>query len=70
MIKIDKYISEIEGGKIVFYAVAGKKRYKMNSAYSDMFNSEYMAIQERTLTRPELFESTDEKEWIPLRTSA
>lgn len=67
MIKIDRYIAELEGLDIVYYAVAGKKKYRMPSAYKEMYNDNYLAIDERTLERPELFD-TEDKHYIPLRT--
>lgn len=57
VIKIDKYQTEIENGRIVYYAIAGKKKYKMPDCYSKMYTDEYLAIDERTMSQPELFDA-------------
>ena len=67
IIKIDRYISEIEHGKIVFYAVKGKQKYPMPDCYKNMYNENYLAIQERTMSQPELYDAP-ETHWIPLYT--
>lgn len=67
MIEIDRYQAEIENGTIVYYAVKGKNRYKMPEAYKEMYNDDYLAIEERTLERPELFGTTP-VHYIPRRT--
>ena len=66
-IKIDKYEPVIEDGAIVYYAIAGKKRYRMPDAYKEMYNENYLAITERTLSMPELFE-VEGTHYIPLFT--
>lgn len=68
MIKIDKYEAEIERMNIVYYAIAGKKKYRMPDCYKDMYNDDYLAIEERTMERPELFD-TVATHYIPLRTA-
>lgn len=72
LIKIDRYEAVIEGKDVKYYAVSGKKRYPMPSAYADMYTDEYLAITERTLERPELYdtdkEHCEEKHYIPIRT--
>ena len=67
MIEIDRYQAEIENGTIVYYAIKGKNRYRMPEAYKEMYNDDYLAIEERTLERPELFE-TAPTHYIPRRT--
>lgn len=67
IIKIDRYEPEIEKGAIVYYAIAGKKKYKMPDAYKDMYNENYLAITERTLDMPELFD-VEGRHYIPLFT--
>lgn len=67
MIRIDKYISEIENGKIVFYAVKGKQKYPMPDCYKKMYNDDYLAIEERTMSQPELYDAP-KTHWIPLYT--
>lgn len=66
-IKIDKYEPVIEDGVIVYYAIAGKKRYRMPDAYKEMYNENYLAITERTLSMPELFD-VEGTHYIPLFT--
>lgn len=68
MIVIDRYEATIENGGIVYYAIAGKKKYKMPDCYKDMYNDNYLAIEERTMERPELFDTVS-PHYIPLRTS-
>lgn len=67
VIKIDKYQSEIENGKIVYYALAGKKKYKMPDCYKMMYNDNYLAIEERTMAQPELYDAPA-THYIPLFT--
>lgn len=68
IIRIDKYISKIVGKSIKYYAVKGKKEYPMPDCYSDMYNDDYLAITEKTMAMPELYE-TESKHYMPLRTS-
>lgn len=68
IIKIDRYETVLENGQIVYYAIAGKKRFEMPEAYKEMYNENYLAIMERTLERPELFNTTA-THYIPLRTA-
>ena len=67
IIKIERYEPVIEHGAIVIYAIAGKKKYKIPDAYKDMCTDDYLAITERTLTIPELFE-VEGTHYIPLYT--
>ena len=67
IIRIDRYETVLENGVIKYYAVAGKKRYEMPEAYKEMYNDNYLAISERTLERPELF-NAPATHYIPLRT--
>lgn len=67
VIKIDKYQTEIENGKIVYYALAGKKKYKMPDCYKMMYNDKYLAIEERTMAQPELYDAPA-THYIPLFT--
>lgn len=75
-IKIDKYDTVLEqtpeGTEVCYYAIAGKKKYKMPSCYKDMYTDDYLAIKERKLTMPELFglEEDQAVHYIPLRTKA
>lgn len=73
MIKIDRYDSVLEDGKIKYYAIAGKKKYEMPDCYHEMYDDTHLAIEERTLTMPELYsnenEETKMKHYIPLNTS-
>ena len=67
VIRIDKYVTEIEQGHIVYYAVKGKQKYRMPDCYKSMYNDNYLAIEERTLTQPELFDAP-QTHYIPLMT--
>lgn len=67
MIEIERYEAVIEDNKIVYYAISGKKKYRMPDAYKEMYNDDYLAIEERTLERPELFDTTA-THYIPIRT--
>lgn len=67
MIKIDKYDAVIENNHIVYYAIAGKKKYKMPDYYKDMYDEHHLAIEQRTMTRPELFDCPAEH-YIPIFT--
>lgn len=71
IIKIDKYETVLEKGKIVYYAVAGKKKYRMLDYYKSFYNNDHLAIRLRTMTRPEVFgiSETDSEHYIPLRTT-
>lgn len=75
-IKIDKYETVLEqtseGTEVVYYAIAGKKKYKMPSCYKEMYTDDYLAIKERKLTMPELFglDETECVHYIPLRTKS
>ena len=64
---IDKYECELENGQVVYYAVKGKTKYRMPEAYKAMYDDQHLAIRERYMVRPELFDTT-EKHYIPLRT--
>lgn len=68
MISIDKYEAVIEDGHIVYYAIAGKKKYRMPDAYKEMYDDKHLMIQERTLERPELFDCPA-THYIPILTS-
>ena len=67
IIKIDRYEPVIENGTIVYYAISGKTRYRMPNAYKEMYNEAYLAIKERTLDLPELFDAPS-THYIPLFT--
>lgn len=67
MIEIERYEAVIEKDHIVYYAVAGKKRYKMPDCYRNMYNERYLAIEERTMEQPELFDAPA-THYIPLFT--
>ena len=64
---IDKYECELENGQVVYYAVKGKTTYRMPEDYKAMYDDQHLAIRERYMVRPELFDTT-EKHYIPLRT--
>lgn len=68
VIPIDRYDPAIEGGRIVYYAVKGKARYRMPDCYKEMYDDKHLAIKERTLERPEVF-GVEARHYIPLRTA-
>lgn len=68
-IPIEKYEAVIENGSIVYYAISGKKRYPMPDCYKEMYNDNYLMIEERVIERPELFDTT-RTHYIPLRTGS
>lgn len=67
MIHIDKYETTLVKGKIVCYAIKGKQKYLMPEAYSDMYDNDHLAIEERTVSIPELFDAPA-THYIPLYT--
>lgn len=67
--RIDKYETVLVHGKPVTYAVVGKRRYEMPQAYAAMYTDEYLAIEERELELPELFDAP-KKHYIPLYTGS
>ena len=67
IIRIERYEPVIEHGAIVIYAIAGKKKYKIPDAYKDMCTDDYLAITERTLELPELYDVSG-PHYIPLFT--
>ena len=69
VIRIDGYVTELEGSTIRYYAVKGKKRYPMPECHKDMYDGDHLAIVKRTLERPELFDCEAEH-YIPLRTAS
>lgn len=64
-IKIDRYATEIEQGMIVYYAIAGKKKYRMPEYYKDMYDDKHLAIQQVKMNMPELF-GVEKTHYIPL----
>ena len=66
-IPIDKYETALEDGIIKYCAVKGKTKYPMPGAYKEMYDNEHLAIGERTLEMPELFD-IPATHYIPLRT--
>lgn len=69
MMKIDKYETVLVKGRPVTYAVVGKKRYEMPQAYASMYTDDYLAIEERELDFPEVFD-VPKKHYIPLYTGS
>lgn len=76
MIKIDRYESVLENvagvNAICYYAVAGKKKYPMPACYKEMYTDDFLAIEERKMSMPELFDLDESQgtHYIPLRTRA
>lgn len=54
VIRIDRYNAEIEHGKIVYYALQGKKKYSMPDCYKEMYDDQHLAIMEKTVSMPDL----------------
>lgn len=67
-LKISRYQTELEGNKIAYYAVAGKKKVRMPDAFHDMYTPDYLCIQHVEPERPEIYGEKGGY-WIPLRTS-
>ena len=68
-ISIDRYEAVLENGVIKYYAVKGKIKYRMPDAFKDMYTDDYLEIEETTYERPERFNLSDAKTYIPRRTS-
>ena len=70
VMKIDKYEATVDTKGIVHYfAVKGKSKYEMPEGYKEMYNDKYLAIEERTLTMPELYgDKMPATHYIPLYT--
>lgn len=71
IIPIERYTVEIDPSdsrRTICYAVSGKKKYPMPDAYREMYTDDYLAIQEQTLERPELYDLAG-PHYIPRRTS-
>lgn len=67
-ISIDKYVTELDNGMIVYRAVAGKKKYDMPEDFKDMYDDKHLAIQEVTCSRAEMFGVNGDRYYIPLLT--
>jgi len=70
LIKIDRYEVKVDTkGVIHYYAKKGKETIEMSPAYKEMYNDNYLAIKERTLTMPELYgDGTPATHYIPIFT--
>lgn len=51
-----------------YFAIIGKKRYPMPSAFKDMYDDEHLDIVEVTTKMPELFDVAEPTFYIPRRT--
>ena len=67
-IRIDRYDTVLENGRITYYAIAGKKKYPMPEAFKDMYNDSHLAIREAHNDRPEMFGIDTTDYYIPLYT--
>lgn len=52
-----------------WYAVIGKKRIPMPSAFRDMYDDKHLAIEKVHSDRPEVLDVPDADYYIPLRTA-
>lgn len=68
--QIDKYemVYNQKTRQEEWFAIAGKKRYPMPSAFRDMFDDKHLAIELVHSERPEVLDVPDADYYIPLRT--
>lgn len=52
-----------------WFAVIGKKKIPMPSAFRDMFDDKHLAIEKVHSERPEVLDVPDKDYYIPLRTA-
>ena len=67
-IRIDRYETVLENGRITYYAIAGKKKYPMPEAFKDMYDDSHLAIREAHNDRPEMYGIPTTDYYIPLFT--
>ena len=63
--RIDRYETALENGRITYYAVAGKKRIPMPEAFKDMYNDDYLEITETESEMPEVLGVPEGGYFIP-----
>lgn len=68
-IKIDRYDTVLERGAAVTYAVAGKKRILMPSAFQDLYNEDHLAIAKTSSEMNDVLGLPEGEYYIPLRTA-
>lgn len=52
-----------------YFAIVGKKKYPMPTAFRDMYDDNHLDIEEVTVTMPELFDIETDTYYIPKRTA-
>lgn len=52
-----------------YYAVCGKKKILMPSAFKEMYTNDYLEIEKVHFDRPELYDMTENDFYIPRRTA-
>lgn len=62
-----RYNAELH--KEEYYAVSGKKKYRMPDAFKGMYTNDYLAIEQVHNDRPEVFGIESEDYYIPRRTA-
>lgn len=63
--RIDRYETKLDHGRIVYYAVAGRKKIEMPEAFKDMYDNRYLEITETESEMPEVLGLPKGKFWIP-----
>ena len=63
--RIDRYETTLEHGRISYHAVIGKKHIPMPEAFKDMYNDNYLEITETKSDMPEVLGVPDGKYYIP-----
>lgn len=63
--RIDRYETALEHGRITYYAVTGKKRIPMPEAFKDMYNDDYLEITETESEMPEVLGVPEGRYYIP-----
>lgn len=63
--RIDRYETTLEDGRISYQAVIGKKRIPMPEAFKDMYNDNYLEITETKSDMSEVLGVPDGKYYIP-----
>ena len=63
--RIDRYETKLEHGKINYYAVIGRKHIPMPEAFKDMYNEKYLEITETESEMPDVLGVPKGKFYIP-----
>jgi len=70
IIPIDRYEAVVKSNGVEWFAIKGKERIPMPDCYSEMYTDSFLAIMERELEIPEIFEGATDKHYIPLFTGS